>query len=595
VRKNISLFLSLITLAILVLYQTQKVSADDSCAKISDLDARAKCYEDKITKKESEYESTSNKLSDIQGRRDGIKAKLTSLNSQLGVTESQITDLSDEIASVRKELATIQTNINDRKTKLDQKTILRNRIVRNYAKQSNDTSFGMFLMGNGFEKAAMSNAFSKAISSQTKKIMEGLNFEIFNFEQDRQKAEDIKTELESDFNDLAALKTKLASEKNQQQSADSKLANEETTTKGKLANLQNEISDLSAKQKEILNQKYGDSNGSVGDYESPTASTPNPPFKPAFAVFSYGAYTHYNGMSQYGAKGRADKGQKYKEILKFYYKVDTEKKDGFPSKISVKGYGDLDFQYYLYGLAEMPTDWPIEALKAQAIAGRSYAYRANKPICTTQSCQVFNKAKADKVKAGQYPNWKKAVDDTKAEILKNPTTAQYSSTTGGYINNVGWDINGKWPNDAYEKLAKSPWFYKAWYTKNYSTSDSCGRGHPWLSEKEMADILNAYVVWNDGSSSDQGHISPVTTSCWGGDPYSLDEMASKADKYGTKYSKVTGVDVDISNGGYTSKVYLDTDKGRVTVDGETFKTVFNLRAPGYVSIKSKLFDLEQRN
>ena len=35
--------------------------------------------------------------------------------------------------------------------------------------------------------------------------------------------------------------------------------------------------------------------------------------------------------------------------------------------------GDMSMQRYLHGLGEMPASWPVEALKAQAIAGRSYA------------------------------------------------------------------------------------------------------------------------------------------------------------------------------------------------------------------------------
>jgi peptidoglycan hydrolase-like amidase len=571
---------------------TVRVSSEDKCAKISDLDDRAKCYEEQINKKEDEYASTSKKLTDIQGKRDSIKQKLGNLSSQLGVTQAQIDDLSGEINDVRKELSEIQASIDDRKAKLDKKTLLRNKIVRNYVKLSMDSSVDMFLMDNGFEFAAMSSAFSKAISNETKKIIEGLNFEISNFETDKKKAEDIKGELESDFNDLTALKNRLAAEKSQKQNEDQNLAKEENSTKGKLSNLSKEISELSSKQQEILNQKGGDSTGSVGDYESPKASTPEPSFKPAFAAFSYGAYTHYKGMSQYGAQGRAKGGQSYTDILKFYYKTGTEDKD--IGNICVEGYGKMSMQKYLYGLAEMPSDWEDNALRAQAVAGRSYAYRyvkQGKCICTSQSCQVFLKSKSDNPPS----KWKKAVDDTDKEILKGDVVAYYSSTTGGYIDNIGWDIKSKWPNDAWEKIAGSPWFYKSWYTKSYNNTDSCGRGNPWLTEKEMADIVNSYVVWNDGSSGDRDNISPVTTKCWGGDPYSIDEMKEKADKYGTGYSRVTSVDVDISNGGYTSKVTLGTDKGTITIDGQTFKTVFNLRAPGYISIKSRLFDMEKRN
>ncbi|EKD99709.1 MAG: hypothetical protein ACD_22C00194G0001 [uncultured bacterium] len=94
-----------------------------------------------------------------------------------------------------------------------------------------------------------------------------------------------------------------------------------------------------------------------------------------------------------------------------------------------------------------------------------------------------------------------------------------------------------------------------------------------------------------GSSDDTDHISPVTTSCWGGDPYSHDEMAEKAKKYGGKFTDVEFDDVEISNGGYTSKITFNTNRGKVEIDGAEFKKVFNLRAPGYISIKNKLYDI----
>ncbi|OGC39068.1 hypothetical protein A3K42_00650 [candidate division WWE3 bacterium RBG_13_37_7] len=108
----------------------------------------------------------------------------------------------------------------------------------------------------------------------------------------------------------------------------------------------------------------------------------------------------------------------------------------------------------------------------------------------------------------------------------------------------------------------------------------------------MADMLNTWVVWRKGSSGDRDNISPVTTGCWGGDPYSLDEMAEKADKYGERYTSVSDISVEISNGGYTSKVTLKTNRGSVSIAGDVFKTVFNLRAPSYIAIRSRLYDFE---
>ncbi len=261
--------------------------------------------------------------------------------------------------------------------------------------------------------------------------------------------------------------------------------------------------------------------------------------------------------------------------------------------VSVSGAGKMDMQKYLYGIAEMPSTWPADALKAQAIAARSYAYRYakdGKTICITQACQVFLKSKADNPPSA----WKKAVDDTKGMILDGSVMAYYSSTTGGYIEGIGWDSKGDWPGGAYEKRAGSPWFYKAWWTKSYNDSSNCGRSDPYLSQKEMADILNAVTVWEKGSSSDRDRISPVTTSCWGGNPFSLDGMKAKADDLGTAYSEVKSVDVVIGDNGRTAQVKFETDKGWVTIDGEKFRTVFNLRAPGYISIRNRLYDLVKK-
>lgn len=556
-----------------------------SLAKVS---VYAESAQDQLKKAQEQYESTTKKLADTRKKIESTNSKIQGYLSQLNVTQQEITDLQKDIDDTKKELDVINENLVDRKGKLAEKTKTRNLVLRNYVKRASLTDIELFFDGvglNGFQTLTLNQTFNKQISENALAIMNLLNSEISTFEADKKEAEQLKIELETNQTNLITLKNSLDNQK--------KLAEGEVSNlKGDEAKLVEKLEQI---QQTILSLKQSTEGGSVGDYESPTAKTPDPPFTPAFAFFSYGAYTHYNGMSQYGAKGRADKGDDYKEILSFYYKSGTEKKSDFPSKINVQGSGEIDFQYYLYGIAEMPTDWPIEALKAQAVAARTYAYKSSKPICITQSCQVFSKSKADKVKNGDYKNWKKAVDDTSKEILKGASTSQYSSTTGGYINNVGWDISGKWPGDAYEKKAGSPWFYKAWYTKSYSDGNTCGHSHPWLTEKEMADMLNSYIVYKKGSSSEKSHISPTTTSCWGGDPYSYDEMAEKADKYGEKYSSVSSVDVDISNGGYTSTLTFSTDKGSVSVEGPTFKTVFNLRSPGYVAIRSRLYDVEKRN
>jgi len=262
---------------------------------------------------------------------------------------------------------------------------------------------------SGFQLSTFMYAFNKATSGDTWKIIWALNSEIRDYENNKKESEDIKNNLEIAQNNLISLKKDLDARKASAQSQANQLEQQKTEYE----------KDLEALQSKILSLKYGDENGSVGDYESPSAKTPDPPFDNAFAVFSYGAYTHYNGMSQYGAKGRADDGSKYDKILSFYYKVGLDKKGSRwdkENKISVQGYGEMTYQKYLYGIAEMPSDWNIEAQKAQAVAARTYAYKSGKPICTTQSCQVFSKSKSDNPPS----KWKEAVDSTSGQMLKMP-------------------------------------------------------------------------------------------------------------------------------------------------------------------------------
>jgi SpoIID/LytB domain protein len=102
--------------------------------------------------------------------------------------------------------------------------------------------------------------------------------------------------------------------------------------------------------------------------------------------------------------------------------------------------GELSFEDYLKGIAEVPRDWPVEALKAQVVAARTYALNrmlAGSPsssydLCATTECQVYV---GMRVEAG--PNghrWVRAVEETAGEVLLyegEPAITYYSSTSPG--------------------------------------------------------------------------------------------------------------------------------------------------------------------
>jgi stage II sporulation protein D len=106
----------------------------------------------------------------------------------------------------------------------------------------------------------------------------------------------------------------------------------------------------------------------------------------------------------------------------------------------------LTFDEYLAGLAEMPRSWPLEALKAQVVAARTYAIanlRSPRPsakslgydICSTDQCQVYRGLTVEQGAFGEA--WVRAVRETKGRILEyngRPITAYYFSTSSGRTN-----------------------------------------------------------------------------------------------------------------------------------------------------------------
>ncbi len=505
------------------------------------------------------------------------KTELSSLKKQLDDLNKRITSLSAQLKQVEAETQAREEDLAYAQTIFEEKANNHYKFIRLYDP----------LMPFLFSENAVS-AFRE------------LNF--------RQKAadEDRKT-MDEYAEDLAKLKTdKDSLEKNKASLASAqKSVNEQYKfMESEVGKVESYISSLTAKQSELAALKAGGFSTSVG--ETPTTSEPcsgqpgssnfcDPGFRPAFAAFSFGA-PHRTGMSQYGAYGRSKSGQNAETILSAYYQGGSLNKSyPVPDTIGVSGIGRVSFEdNYLLGIYEVPESWGdnggFEALKAQAVAARSYALAVTNngagTICTSESCQVYK----PQLKTGK---WAEAVRATRGWVLTvngSPAKTYFASTAGGWtISQWGWsgikDASGDWPATAYEKVGGSPWFYKGWYKSR--SGSTCGRSNPWLTSEEMADILNARYVL-DGNGGDSSRISPIDTGCWGGNPYSMAELRSIGG-----YTSVSGVSIVYGNDGATQSVSLSTNKGSIQLSGAKFKEAFNLRAPGYIGLKSSLFNIEK--
>ena len=132
---------------------------------------------------------------------------------------------------------------------------------------------------------------------------------------------------------------------------------------------------------------------------------------------------------------------------------------------------ELDIDHYVMGVREVPGGWPMEALKAQAVAARTYALweigkgywkRFGFDVCATVSCQVYQGATAELGERGR--RWVAAVNATKGQVLLdadgNPALTRYHSSSGGrtLANEVVYPSDGPRPylraiDDPYDRVS----------------------------------------------------------------------------------------------------------------------------------------------
>lgn len=161
-------------------------------------------------------------------------------------------------------------------------------------------------------------------------------------------------------------------------------------------------------------------------------------------------------------------------------KVEEVSIDGLPVSVSVyrsqeKVIEEIPLEEYVVGVvaSEMPAEFELEALKAQALAARTYIVKklmTEKNVGTpdgsivtdTQLHQVYKSKKELKKLWGADYDWKiqritEAVAKTKGQILtydNQPIDASFFSTSNGYTENA----EAYWSNSLpYLKSVESPW------------------------------------------------------------------------------------------------------------------------------------------
>ena len=205
-------------------------------------------------------------------------------------------------------------------------------------------------------------------------------------------------------------------------------------------------------------------------------------------------------------------------------------------KLTIINYVELE--EYLYGVIhlEMSQGNPMEALKAQTVAARSFAVTNlakhsdyGFDVCNNTNCQVYGGCSAE------YPSTISAVDETKGLLIWSggePVAVYYHKNSGGYTQSV-----------------EDVWSYPLSYLTG--VSDPYSPDYPWTATMDFDTIAEKLLL----GGYEVGTVKSV-------------EIAER------------------NSSGAVAKLVITGDEDTVTLEKEKIRTVF-----GTALIKSRMFNL----
>ncbi|MBE0418176.1 MAG: SpoIID/LytB domain-containing protein, partial [Coriobacteriia bacterium] len=247
-----------------------------------------------------------------------------------------------------------------------------------------------------------------------------------------------------------------------------------------------------------------------------------------------------------------------------------------PESGRVRLLNEIDAESYLYGVVprEMPSSWHMEALKAQAVAARSYAYTETRSelYCTVYS-QVYHghSVGADRAKPTMHEaaRTNSAVNATWRQVARSGSSivrAFFFASSGGHTANVE-DVWGG-----------SPRPYLTGVPDPYEAIVSPATGAPWAtswgapvsySGTSLASALRlaSPVISTVPSVAKSGHVRSVSITMANGSKTTIngDTFRSRLGLRSTMFT-ING-DSALSVPGYDPSARFEQDDGRISYAG----------------------------
>jgi SpoIID/LytB domain protein len=227
----------------------------------------------------------------------------------------------------------------------------------------------------------------------------------------------------------------------------------------------------------------------------------------------YAAYTQNDALVRIAEAGH-------------WYKRGTIEFDSYKagSSFDLRAIAILDPDQYLYGLGEVPNFWEMDALKVQAVAGRTYAFY----VITVEhhgqrysdcNCDLYPDARsqsylgADKEDDQLGARWVQAVNSTSGQVVMYQgklILANYYSSSGGYTENSEDVWFG--PPVPYLRSVCDPGDYRAAPPTIRTWTDTESRS--WVGGRLGVGTVTAFT--NVSRSTNSGRIISITVNGTGG-------------------------------------------------------------------------------
>lgn len=567
----------------------------------------APVFSDEISDLEKDISKTKEKISDKKNVLVETEARIEAISKSNLTVDQKIAAIDVEIAAVEKEVSDLKKAVQKREKEITQeeKTLSEEldnlkSISTSIYKDSRMSWLEIILINQADPDFWHSISLKRYIlSNQRREILKiSDKIDLINdskdlLEEEKEIISKNKTKLEESravfVNERARILQELYAQAARQQALRNEIGSLNKQLNGLTTKLQNAIAAKAAPPPaEATNTGGGNTKGGTSP-QTPSASQ--------------GEYKLYIDGEPVGDKydgplrlvPAAPGGNVFRVNGTLYYRGTLE----FRTDSNVYMINELPFETYLYGLGEVPSSWPGEALKAQAIAGRTYAAQNwNKRLSLGYNLRddTFDQNYVGYSKESENggDNWVAAVNTTKNKVLKSGgqlVSAYYHSTCGGHTlaseevwvsalsyarAESDWYQNGgNWVS--YD--ATSPWSYKKWGSANINNS-------------EMEDLINATIYLTQDPNS-QTRQNQILRSDFGGlTPQQLLDKLSEGDSVQEQVGSLASIKSIYNNGStdinssvrLTDKVRVTGSNGSIDLDAESFWIVFNARSPGDLTL-----------